>query len=94
MPTFQVAHINQQGVDLVIILVQSSFGTKSNHEQDLIMQELQAKSISAGLRGNVVPVWEAGGGRLGFRAPQNQHAFFQSITPSFINANINKSLNW
>ena len=94
MPTFKIAHINVQGVDLVIVLVDGSFGMKSQQEQDSIMTGLQAKSVSAGLRGNVVPVWDSGGGKINFRAPLNQHAFFKSITPQYIAANFNKELSW
>jgi hypothetical protein len=40
MPNFDVAHIREQGVDLIIIPLQSSFGTKSQEEQNEIAVEL------------------------------------------------------
>jgi hypothetical protein len=93
MPKFQVAHIREQGVDLIIILVDSSFGYKSVSEQNQVTAELQLRTRAAGLAGTVVPVWE-NGGRLAFLAPPNWHPFFSNLTPEFIAANINRELYW
>ncbi len=42
------------------------FGRKINGDQNSIAAELQARATSAGLAVKVVPVCEAGGGRMGF----------------------------
>ena len=90
--TFEVAHIRYQGVDLIIVLVSSSFGRKSLEEQRVIVEDLQRCATSAGLAGTVVPVWDVGGGRMGFLAPKNWHPFFRSIDLSFVVRNINRKL--
>jgi hypothetical protein len=41
MPRFKVAHLHEQGQDMVIILVDSSFGHKTREDQRAIMAELQ-----------------------------------------------------
>jgi hypothetical protein len=79
---------------LFIVLVDSSFDAKGQQEQNAAISELQIRAASAGLAGNVVPVWDSGGGKMSFVAPMNQHAFFTSITPQYIAANINKELYW
>lgn len=55
MPTFQVAHVREQNVDLIIVLLDSSFGHKTPDDQDAIVADLQAHAIAANLRGTVVP---------------------------------------
>lgn len=90
--TFKVAHLREQGQDMVIVLVSSSFGRRSSDEQAEIAAELQACATSAGLRGEVVPVWDGGGGRLAFLAPREWHPFFQSISLQDVAASINGNL--
>ncbi|SNB45459.1 hypothetical protein [Geobacter sp. DSM 9736] len=94
MPRFKVAHIREQGVDLVIIPLDKSFGYKTEDEKDSIVSELQIRASSAGLAGTVVPVWDNGGGRMAFIAPHNWHLFFKSLSLPFIAANINRELYW
>lgn len=92
MEQFQVAHIKVQGVDLVIVFVDSALGHRTTFEQQQIVAALQACASGAGLAGNVVAVWRDALGRLNFIAPPNQHAFFKSVTFDYLYANINKTL--
>jgi len=94
MPKYEVAHIREQGVDLIIIPLDNSFRFKSEQDQDAIVSELQARASSAGLAGTVVPVWDNGGGRMAFKAPRNFHSFFKSIDLRFVAANVNRELHW
>jgi hypothetical protein len=89
---FDVAHIRQQGIDLIIIPLTTSFGSKSPGEQDDITRELQLRARSAGLAGTVVPVWDNGGGRMGFLAPPAWHPFFSSLTLHDVASNVNRGL--
>lgn len=90
--TFEVAHLHEQGQDMIIVAVDSSFAHKSSSEQSGVQATIQACARAAGLRGTVVPVWDAGGGRMGFRAPNPWHPFFRSLTLAHVAANINRSL--
>jgi hypothetical protein len=92
MATYDVAHINEQGIDLIIIVVDSSFGLKTSGEQQKITVALQECAAAAGLVGTVVPVWDAGAGQMGFFAPTNWRPFFSSIDLAFVLANINGEL--
>lgn len=94
MPNFDVAHIREQGVDLIIIPLDKSFRFKSQGDQSNTVNELQMRASNAGLAGTVVPVWDNGGGRMAFIAPQNYHPFFKSINLQFVAANINRELYW
>ena len=94
MPSIEIAHICEQGQDMIIVPLDRSFGTKSNEQQHGAIAELQARSISAGLKGLIVPVWDAGGGRMGFIAPPNWHPFFKSIGLHRIMASVNRKLSW
>lgn len=67
MPHYKVAHLREQGQDMIIIPLDSIFRQKVDSDQAAITADLQAHAASAGLAGIVVPVWDAGGGRMGFR---------------------------
>lgn len=94
MPSYNIAHIHEQGADIIIIPLDSSFGNKSSIEQNKIQKELQLRATSAGLAGIVVPVWDDAFGHLFFLAPQNWKGFFDSINMDFIRASINRTLSW
>lgn len=91
MANFKVAHIREQGVDLIIVPLESSFGRKSDADQNEIIESLQMCANSAGLAGTVIPVWREGSGHR-FIAPNNWHAFFRSCGWNDIIRNLNKEL--
>jgi len=92
MPSYDVAHIREQGIDLIIVPLQSTFGGLPQAEREATIQYLQRCANSAGLAGTVVPVRDAGGGRMGFIAPSNWHPFFNTINLGVVATNINLSL--
>jgi len=91
MAKFKIAHIREQGIDLIIVPLESSFGNKTQREQSEIIASLQVCASSAGLAGTVVPVWREGNSHK-FIAPPNWHPFFKSLGWNQIMANINKEL--
>ena len=94
MSHIKVAHIRQQGVDLIIVPFDRQFGSKSRLDQNSVISQLQLIARSAGLAGTVVPVWDHGSGRMAFIAPTNWQRFFQSISLSWMWANVNRELSW
>jgi hypothetical protein len=93
MPHFKVAHLREQGQDMIIVPLDSSFGNKASGDQRQMISELQVHARAAGLAGTVVPVWETGG-RMNFIAPQPWHPFLRSLNLRFIWMSINKELSW
>ncbi|AMP15515.1 hypothetical protein [Collimonas pratensis] len=91
MSTFQVAHIREQGQDMIIIPLDSGFNHKSSAEQNQIIAELQACASSAGLAGTVVAVWRVGSSHK-FIAPRQWQEFFKSFSWNDIVRNVNKDL--
>jgi hypothetical protein len=94
MPTVKVAHVRQQGVDLIIAPLNRDFGYKTPHDQQAIVGEIQVWARSAGLAGTVVPVWDSGGGRMSFIAPQAWHPFFRGLNLRAVWANVNTEVFW
>ena len=90
MTDFEVAHINEQGINVVVAFVDSSFAHKSSEEQNQVAAALQLCARSAGLAGNIAMVWFGG-----FWAPSNQHSFFGSAGGSYhaLAGRINKKLS-
>jgi len=94
MPTLDIAHLRQQGVDLIIAPLDHTFGHKSPGDQRATINEIQFRARQAGLAGTVVPVWDSGGGRMAFIAPPNWHPFFRSLSLGTVFSNINRRLSW
>jgi hypothetical protein len=94
MPSFEVAHIRQQGIDLIVVPLDHSFRVKTQSEQHAVVNELQLRSNAAGLAGTVVPVWDNGGGRMAFIAPQPWHPFFRSMSLGAVWNNVNRQVSW
>ena len=92
MPTFKIAHLREQGVDLIIVPMERSFGNRSKSDQHAIIAQLQADAISAKLAGIITAVWDCGRGEMGFIAPQSWHLYFQSISLSWVDARLNRAL--
>jgi hypothetical protein len=90
MTSFKIAHINEHGVNVVVVFVDPAVAHKSTEEQNAIAARLQLCAQSAKLAGNIAMVWPGG-----FWAPQNQHAFFGSPGGSYaqLRSRINKNLS-
>jgi hypothetical protein len=93
MAKVAVAHLREQGQDMIIIPLDSDFHLRSANDQELTMLELQQRASSAGLRGTVVPVWMYGG-RMHFIAPDLWHPFFRSFPYHAVIANLNREIHW
>jgi hypothetical protein len=94
MPTYKVAHINEQGQDMIIFPVDSAFSRMTRSDQEHQLGLLGFRANAAGLRGAAVAIWDAGGGHLGFFGPQQWHPFLKSIDLHFVMANLNKEISW
>jgi hypothetical protein len=94
MPQLKVAHIREQGSDMIIIPLNSSFGSKGLTEQRATIAELESRAHSAGLAGHVVVVWDCGGGLMRFVSPSPWAAFFRSISLDWVWQNVNRTLDW
>lgn len=94
MPCLAVAHVREQGFDLIIAPLTTDFGRKDPETQRAVIAELQLRSRGAGLAGTVVPVWDAGGGRMAFIAPRPWHPYFSSLDLRIVRASVNRELQW
>ena len=92
MESFQVAHLQIQNVNVAIVFLATIFDSKSPQEQAMIHRRLQAAATSAGLAGNVVLVWLDQFGRTKFKAPQQQHPFFPSVSYQQLYSQVNRTL--
>lgn len=91
MTTLKVAHIREQGQDMIIVPLNDDFRFKPQSEKESVTAAIQMSATRAGLAGRVVPVWDDSG-RMGFLAPIIWHPFFQSISLPFVWANVNREI--
>lgn len=91
MAKYKIAHLREQGQDMIIVPLDGQFHYKTNSEQNDFISSLQAYARSAGLAGTVVPVWQHSGSMY-FIAPRPWQLFFKSLSWNVVLANINKEL--
>ncbi len=94
MPTFNIATINVEGDDLILIILDPAFGAKSFEEQSSILMAFQQRALAQGYPGHVIPVWSSAAGKINFMAPRHLHPFFATVTPQYIADNFRKQLSW
>ena len=87
MQQFDVAHIREQGQDLIIVFVSDQVRYMSDQDRAGLSAALTLCSHSAGLAGAVVLVWPGG-----FYSDRRFHAYFESISFDLLTANINTNL--
>lgn len=92
MEQFPVAHLNLQNVNVIIIFLNRKFDTMPPTDQHAVQNRLQIAASTAGLAGNVVPVWQDAHARTRFLAPPQQHPFFQSTSYDALYAHVNRTL--
>lgn len=93
MPSVQVAHIREQGIDLIIVPLADAFDYQTDEQRSQEVSELQLRATAAGLRGTVVPVWRSGGS-MKFIAPQNWHPYFRGLSLPAVRASLNREISW
>ena len=93
MPSFDVAHIREQGQNMLLFPLDESFAYKTQSDQSDIVAELEARAHAAGLAGRAVAVWE-NAGRTSFLGPRPWRQFLQSISVHFVLRNVNKTISW
>ena len=92
MATFDVAHLNIQNVNVVIVFLGPAFEHKTHQQQSEFQAALQICAANAGLAGNVVLVWQDSLQQIKFLAPPQQHAFFKTANYANLYSQVNKKL--
>lgn len=92
MAKYKVAHIQEQGQQMIIAPLDPTFHNRTQEDKEDFMDALQIAATSAGLAGAVVLIWRVGRS-VHFIAPQPWHPFFRSqgIYETVL-ANINKEI--
>ena len=92
MATYHLAHVRHGGQDIIIIPMDSSFGSKSSTAQDEAIEYLEDGAWDADLAGDVAVIWQSGG-KTYFRAPSEWCSFFESPGIwDWVQVNINTEL--
>jgi hypothetical protein len=94
MPKYKVAHIHEQGQDMIIFPLEQKFGQMISSDQNQELAILGFQANKAGLKGAAVAVWDAGSGKMGFMGPPQWHSYLSSINLRFVMENLNKEISW
>lgn len=93
MPRLKAAHVSEQGQNMIIFPLDSSFGSKTDQARSELLKELERRAHAAGLAGRAVAIWERGN-QTHYLGPRPWQAFLQSISMQWVLANVNKELSW
>jgi hypothetical protein len=93
MPSIKVAQLNEQGQDMVIVIMDPAFARASPTQQEATIAQLQSRSNASGLKGTIAMVWDAGG-KMDYLVPEPWHDFFRSITLDDVRRQINAEISW
>lgn len=93
MTSFRVAHLHEQGNDMIIIPLGEEFGSKSPPEQEQTVGALRTAAKASGLRGVVIPIWPQED-KLRFLAPKIWHPYFKRMTWDWLRANLNTEITF
>ena len=92
MSSIKVAHLREQGQDMILFPLSSAFGNKSTSAQNAILAELERSAHRAGLAGRAAAFWEAGG-RTHFLGPRPWVSFLRSMSLAMVWANVNREFS-
>jgi hypothetical protein len=92
MVKYEIAHLRQQGQDMILVPVDQSFGAKSPDDQRSMLETLQRQAKLSGLAGSVVAIWDTGDGRMAFLGPKPWASYLSSLNLEFVDRNLNKVL--
>lgn len=93
MASYKVSQLKHNNFDYVLIVVAPAFAKKNPQQQQIDTVVLQRCASRAGMKGILVPVWDAGGGRMGFLAEPVHHKFLQSLNTAFLESHITATLS-
>lgn len=91
MATFKIAHIKEQGVNVIIVPLATSFGDRAERDRIEIIELLQAAATEAQLRGKVVPMWQEERGYK-FIAPPEWQPYFRTVKWKDVLNNLNREI--
>jgi hypothetical protein len=93
MPKYKVAHIREQGQDMLLFPLSHQLGQLTDDEQSDLLEELERRAHAAGLAGGAAVFWQHGG-HGHFMGPRPWHPFLRSISMSFVQRNVNREISW
>lgn len=93
MPRIKVAHLREQGQNMLIFPLDSNFHTKSEAAKQDILEELQMRASAAGLAGRAVIFWQ-NGSSTHFMGPRPWHPFLKGLSLRQVHASLNKEISW
>ncbi len=94
MPRFEVACINEEGEDLIIVPLEPSFSKRTPKDREKAIDELQERANHAGLPGTVLAVWPGDDGALVYIAPRDWRQFCAGISYQWVLERVNSVFYW
>jgi hypothetical protein len=98
MPSCGVVPVKKQDIrgreaQLLIVVVDRTFGLQSSAVQQRKIHELQLGAHAAGLTGTVVPLW-IDDGQVQFVADRRWHASLKELSPEILETRTHGTLSW
>lgn len=93
MPSFKIAHVKEQGVNVIIVPLSPRFSDCTEDQRASVIAAFQTAAEAATLRGRIVPMWRSGGSQVRFIAPPDWASFFERLKWKVVMRNLNRELD-
>lgn len=93
MPNFKLAHVHEQGQNMLLFPLDGGFAHKTSAQQNAILRELEDRAHAAGLAGRAAVFWTIGN-RTYSLGPPTWRNFLSSFSIQRVLASVNKSISW
>jgi hypothetical protein len=93
MPRYEIAHIREQGQDIIIFALDQSFGHQSEDDQLATLADFSRRCRGANLRGQVAILWPSGA-QTRFIGPQIWYSYLESINIAYAISQRNRWISW
>ena len=93
MTRIKVAHIREQGQDMLLFPLDGGVHQKPDSEKQHILDDLEDSAHAAGLGGTAAILWDHGGRTYSF-GPRQWAPFLRSISTRWVLRNVNREISW
>lgn len=93
MPDYDVAHLCEQGQDMLLFPLDGTIHNRSDREKADVLDELERRAHAAGLAGRAAILWDYGGSGYSY-GPREWQSFLQSIDTGWVWQQVNRNISW
>jgi class 3 adenylate cyclase len=93
MTDIHVAHLRLQGTDFILVPLSSGMARLTTVDQTAVISELRSLARSAGLGGDIVPVWQGASGMSYLADPRHHSTLSKTLRLDVVKEHLNRKIS-